>query len=63
MIEAFERASGKTIDYQIAVRRPSDLPEYFANPTLAKQILGWHAHHGIDKTCEDTRRFYRRHLN
>ena len=57
MVDAFANASGKPVPYEIVQRRAGDLPEYYANPSLAKQLLGWQARHGIDRMCVDTWRW------
>lgn len=57
MVHAFERASGKKIPYEIIGRRPGDLSEYYADPVLAKKVLGWEAKLGIDRMCLDTWRW------
>ena len=57
MISAFAAASGKPVPYEIAPRRAGDLPEYYADPSLAKQLLGWEAEHDIDRMCADTWRW------
>ena len=57
MVRAFETASGRAIPFNIAPRRAGDLAEYFADPALAKQQLGWQAEHGIEQMCEDTWRW------
>jgi UDP-glucose 4-epimerase len=57
MINAFEIASGKKIPYEIVGRRPGDLPEYYADPTLAKKVLGWEAKLGIERMCADSWRW------
>lgn len=57
MVAAFEKASGKPIPFEIVTRRAGDLAGYYADPTLAKQLLGWEAKLGIDKMCEDTWRW------
>lgn len=54
MVHAFERASGKPVPFEIVERREGDLAEYYADPTLAKNILGWEAKLGIDRMCKDT---------
>ncbi|MDD4601004.1 MAG: UDP-glucose 4-epimerase GalE [Negativicutes bacterium] len=54
MITAFEKASGQQIPYQIVARRAGDLAEYYADPSLAKDILGWMARYDIDRMCQDT---------
>ena len=57
MVNAFAAASGKPVPYEIAPRRAGDLPEYYADPALAKQLLGWEAQHDIDRMCVDTWRW------
>ena len=57
MVNAFAHASGKSVPYEIAPRRAGDLSEYYAEPSLAKQLLGWEAQHGIERMCADTWRW------
>jgi UDP-glucose 4-epimerase len=57
MIRAFERASGTRIPYEVVSRRAGDLSEYYANPVLAKKVLGWEAQLGIDRMCADSWRW------
>ena len=57
MINAFAAASGKPVPYEIAPRRVGDLPEYYADPTLAKALLGWEAKLDIDRMCADVWRW------
>jgi UDP-glucose 4-epimerase len=57
MIDAFEKASGVNIPFEIVGRRLGDLPEYYADARLAKQVLGWEAKLGIDRMCIDTWRW------
>ncbi len=57
MVEAFAAASGKPVPYEIAPRRAGDLAEYYAEPTLAKALLGWEARHGIERMCADNWRW------
>lgn len=57
MVHAFEKASGISIPYEIAGRRIGDLAEYYADPALAKTLLGWEAKLGIDRMCVDTWRW------
>jgi len=53
IVKAFEQASGRAIPYEIVARRPGDVAECFANPNLAKSVLGWEARFGIERMCED----------
>jgi UDP-glucose 4-epimerase len=57
MITAFEKASGIKISYEVVNRRIGDLPEYYADPRLAKSVLGWEAKLGIDRMCADAWRW------
>ena len=57
MVQAFEKASGKTVPYKIAPRRAGDIAKCFANPSYAKEILGWEAKKGIEEMCEDSWRW------
>lgn len=57
MVNAFTAVSGKPVPFEIAPRRAGDLPEYYADPSLAKQLLGWQAKHDIDRMCVDTWRW------
>ena len=57
MIDAFERASGKKIPYQITDRRPGDVAACYADPALANRELGWEARRGIDEMCADAWRW------
>ncbi len=57
MLQAFERASGKTIPYEIKPRRAGDLPSYWAKTDKAEQLLGWRAKREQDAMCQDTWRW------
>lgn len=57
MVKAYEKASGKTIPYQISPRRSGDIAKCYADPSNAKEILGWEAHKGIDEMCLDSWRW------
>jgi len=57
MVKAFEKASAKEVPFCIAPRRSGDIAECYADPTYAKEILGWEAKRGIDEMCEDSWRW------
>ena len=57
MVSAFEKASGRNVPYRIVEPRPGDIPVCYADPTKAKQELGWVAEKGIDEMCEDAWRW------
>jgi len=53
MVKGFERASSRTIPYDIIERRPGDIATCFADPSKAKQELGWEAVKSLDDMCRD----------
>ncbi|MBU1057108.1 MAG: UDP-glucose 4-epimerase GalE [Proteobacteria bacterium] len=57
MVKAFEKASGRKVAYQIVARRPGDIAQCFADPSLAAKDLGWKATRGLQQMCEDTWRW------
>ena len=57
MVRAFEKASGKKVAYRIAPRRPGDIAECYADPSLAEKELGWKAERGIAEMCADSWRW------
>jgi len=57
MVRAFERASDRPVPYAIAPRRPGDIAQCYADPALARQLLGWKAERGIEAMCVDTWRW------
>lgn len=57
MIQAFERVSGKRINYQIKPRRKGDIAFCVADVSKAKNQLGWAAEKDINTMCEDTWRW------
>ena len=57
MIHAFEAASGRAIPYEIVDRRPGDLAEYWADPSLAFEELGWRARRSLHDMCADAWRW------
>lgn len=48
VIEAFERATGKKLNYSIAPRRPGDVEAVYADNTKARTQLGWNPDTQID---------------
>ncbi|MEX0375466.1 UDP-glucose 4-epimerase GalE [Spiribacter pallidus] len=59
VIAAFEKASGQSIPVQVAPRRPGDIAECYADPTLAREQLGWQAEHDLDAMMRDAWRWQR----
>lgn len=53
VIHAFQKASGKKIDYQLCERRPGDVASSYADASAALTQLGWTAHKDINAMCAD----------
>ena len=57
MVSAVETASGRKVPYKIVARRPGDVTECYADPTKARDQLGWAASKGIEEMCADAWRW------
>ena len=63
VLQAFEKACGKSLPYAIAERRPGDVASCYADPKHALQTLGWQAEHDLDAMCTDTWRWQNKNPN
>jgi len=59
LVRAYEQASGRPIPYAIVARRPGDAAANYADPSLARERLGWVARHDLQRMCEDSWRWQR----
>lgn len=57
MVRAFEKASGRPVPYEIAPRRAGDVATCYADPSLARELLGWEAKRGVEQMCADAWRW------
>ncbi|MET0384158.1 MAG: UDP-glucose 4-epimerase GalE [Burkholderiaceae bacterium] len=57
LIAAYERASGRAVPYDVVARRPGDVDAYYADPSLARRLLGWTATRDLDAMCADSWRW------
>lgn len=57
LVQAFERASGVEIPYEIVPRRPGDLATCYADASRAADVLGWRAELNLTAMVEDTWRW------
>jgi UDP-glucose 4-epimerase len=57
LVKAFELASGRQIKYRLVARRAGDVATCYADPSLAKKLLGWQATLGIEAMCRDSWRW------
>lgn len=54
VVEAFSKACGKKIPYEIKPRRAGDIACCYCDPSKARDILGFKAGYGIDDMCRDS---------
>jgi UDP-glucose 4-epimerase len=57
VVRAFEQASGRRVPYEIVARRPGDVAQCYADPSVARRVLGWEARKGIEEMCADAWRW------
>lgn len=53
MVKNIEKASGKTIKYQISARRPGDCAAVSANVSKVEKAWGWKCTRSIETACAD----------
>lgn len=63
VIEAFGKACGKKIPYEIKPRRAGDIATCYCDPSKAKRELGWEAEYGIEEMCADSWRWQSQNPN
>lgn len=57
VIKAFQEISKNEIEYKIMPKRNGDIPECYADPSLAEKLLEWKASFGIEEMCRDALRY------
>ncbi|AWP22886.1 UDP-glucose 4-epimerase GalE [Acidiferrobacter sp. SPIII_3] len=60
MVEAFGRACGRPIPYEVVARRPGDVAQCYADPSAAHELLQWRATCDLDAMCRDAWRWQKR---
>jgi len=63
MVKAFEKVSDKEVPFCIAPRRAGDIAKCYADPSYAKEVLGWEAKKSIEEMCEDSWRWQSQNPN
>lgn len=54
VIDAFARASGHAIPYEISPRRPGDIARSVADTSKAQALLDWRARHDLRQMCQSS---------
>jgi UDP-glucose 4-epimerase len=63
LVQAFEASTGQKIPYEIVNRRAGDIAIYFADASLAKQVLGWKTTKTLEDICRDAWRWQTKNPN
>ena len=63
VVNAFKKASGIDIKYEIVARRAGDLAVCYSDPSKAYKALGWKAERDIEEMCEDSWRWQKQNPN
>ena len=63
LVRSFEAQSGLSVACEIVARRPGDVSELVADPSLANELLGWKARYDIDRMCADVWRWQQNNAN
>ncbi|BAC51577.1 UDP-glucose 4-epimerase [Bradyrhizobium diazoefficiens USDA 110] len=53
IVRTFESVSGRSIPYEIGERRAGDVAACYADPTVAKDALGWASTRSLEQMCAD----------
>jgi UDP-glucose-4-epimerase GalE len=59
VIRATEAAAGRAVPHDVVARRPGDPVSTFADPTRARELLGWHATRGLDEIVRSAYAWHR----
>lgn len=60
IVNTFEKVNGVKVNYKIAPRRPGDIAACYADPSYAKEKLGWTATLNIEDMCRDGYNFIKK---
>ncbi|MDL2234360.1 UDP-glucose 4-epimerase GalE [Ruminococcaceae bacterium OttesenSCG-928-L11] len=53
IVAAFEKASGRSVPYEVGPRRAGDIATCYADPTKAAEKLGWKVERDLNEMCAD----------
>ena len=57
VVRAYELASGRSVPMEFVARRPGDVASCFADPSRARELLGWCANRSLADMCADSWRW------
>ena len=59
LVNTYSRVNNVSVPYVFAPRRAGDIAENYADPSKAKELLGWEAEKDLEDMCRDSYRFQR----
>ncbi len=62
LVNAFEKANSVKVNYKIVDRRPGDIAICYADPTKAREELGWVATKDVEQMCKDAWNFTKNNI-
>ena len=57
LVNGMTKATGSPVPYEMSPRRPGDVATVYADPSTARDLLGWEAKLGVKEMCDDTWRW------
>ncbi|MDD4680504.1 MAG: UDP-glucose 4-epimerase GalE [Clostridia bacterium] len=63
MVDAFEKATGREIPYEITAPRAGDIATCYADPSKALDELGWTAKYSLEDMCRDSWNWQKKNPN
>ncbi len=57
VVNTFVQSTGLVVPYEIVARRPGDLAVCYADPSKARELLGWSAEYDLVDMCRDAARW------
>lgn len=60
LVNTFSKVNSVDVPYKMVERRAGDIAAYYADPSYAKEQLGWEAKKGIDEMCRDAWNFVKK---
>ncbi|MGN1050806.1 MAG: UDP-glucose 4-epimerase GalE [Acutalibacteraceae bacterium] len=63
IVKAFSKANSMEIPYEIKPRRAGDVAKCYADPTKAREVLGWTAEKSLEEMCRDSWNYQKNNPN
>lgn len=54
LVKSFEQVNEIEISYEVTERRSGDIATCYAEPSKAKEVLGWTAEKSLEDMCRDS---------